>query len=330
MRKTMIEEASLGVSDLAKTANDLLTYFNGSEDDASPKFDASKEIHGTDLSFSDCVVRITSIADIADKFGTSKDFLMVPKNRINSFKQRIDETQNHINSLNKYFRQVLRDGGDLDAFVYETFHIRTKNGHQHDLRAHFKNFSDSTEGLLEAFYSVLTVLRPTRSTFSFLAAANAMSSLIETSSAQIHALDGEIENLRNAVAEASNHVVRVQTHATTAKEAADETTRAKDEGGKDRKTIGEYLAEVTNKKTAVETIHSTATELKKEVESYSEKFQLFDQQLEGRNKDFDQGKTQQTSLFADFDKKRNMRKHCSNKLRAYCREQQVLASPQRT
>ncbi len=46
MRKTKIDEISLGANDLASTATELLEFFNNSDADGSPNFDVKKEIHG--------------------------------------------------------------------------------------------------------------------------------------------------------------------------------------------------------------------------------------------------------------------------------------------
>lgn len=304
MRKTKIDEISLGAKDLASTATELLGFFNSSGKDGSPSFDVAKVIHGTDISFADCVSRVTAIAEISDKFGNSKHFLMVPTNRITLLKQRIDEAQQHLDTLGNQFRQVTKSGGDMQLFNYDNFHLQTTNGQSHDFRGHFKNFSESTEALLDAFYLVLTVLRPTRSTYSFQAAANALSSLIESSSEQISKLHEENEALRQAVAAASQQVSNAEAQANKAKEAAEEAIRTKDEGAKDRRTIGEYLADATDKKTAITTAHTEATSLEIEVEEYREKFKSFDRQLNNRNNEFVRGKEEQEKLFANFEEKK--------------------------
>ena len=304
MRKTKIDEISLGANDLATTAIELLKFFNSSGEDGSPTFDVSKAIHGTDISYADCVSRIASIAEIADKFGNSKHFLMVPANRITQLKKRIDETQSHLDTLGNQFRQAIKEGGGFQLINYNNFHLQTTNGQDHDFRGHFKNFTDSTETLLEAFYLVLTVLRPTRSTYSFQAAANALSSLIESSSEQIQNLHEENKALSQAVTAAKNQVSSAEAQAKNATKAAEETSRTRDEGAKDRKTIGEYLADVTEKKTAIETAHTVASSLEDEVEEYREKFKSFDRQLEDRNNDFLQGKEKQNELFANFEDKK--------------------------
>ncbi|MFC6655198.1 hypothetical protein ACFQEX_06535 [Roseibium salinum] len=121
MRKTKIDEISLGANDLVTTATELLEFFNSSGEDGSPNFNVSKAIHGTDISYADCVSRIASIAEIADKFGNSKHFLMVPANRITQLKQRIDETQKHLDTLGNQFRQILKVEAGCSYLIMTTF-----------------------------------------------------------------------------------------------------------------------------------------------------------------------------------------------------------------
>ena len=202
MRKTKINEIGLGAKGLAIAATELLKFFNGSGTDGSPNFEVWKTIHGTDIAYNDCVSRISYIADIADKFGKSKNFLMVSDNRITELKQRIDETQKYLDALENKFRQTIKRGDGWQEFNYDNYQLQTINGQWHDFSASFKSFSDSTEMLLEAFYSVLLVLMPTRSNQSFQAAEDVLSSLVESSSKQIHKLHEENKALKQAVAAA--------------------------------------------------------------------------------------------------------------------------------
>ena len=63
MRKTKIDEISLGAKDLATTATELLEFFSSSGEDGSPNYDVAKAIHGTDISFADCVSRIEVVPE---------------------------------------------------------------------------------------------------------------------------------------------------------------------------------------------------------------------------------------------------------------------------
>lgn len=293
MRKNKIEEISLGATDLASSATDLLSYFNGATERGDVIFDVKKEIHGTDISYSDCLSRIITIAEIAEKFEKSSHFLLVPLPRITQLKQAIDDTQRHLDALFNQFKQATQSGAGQQSFSYDNFHFMGANGHNVDFRATFKNFSDITETLLESFFRVLVILRPTKATYSFQAAANAFAALVESSSEEIEKLHLENAKLKKLVSNAD-------ANSAEAKTAADEAIRLRDEGAKDRKTISEYLADATDKKASIDTVHSSASSLEDEVTEYKETFEAFDRQLKERNSNFEEGKQKQQELFDKF------------------------------
>ena len=76
------------------------------------------------------------------------------------------------------------------------------------------------------------------------------------------------------------------------------------EGAKDRKTVGEYLGEVTEKKTTIDTVHTETSTLEEEVKEYKSKFDAFDRQLDDRVEALERGKKEQSELFSDFNMQR--------------------------
>lgn len=300
MIKAKLEEISVDTENLSKAATGFLEYLIAVGEEGSPNYDVAKIIHGTDVSYSDCVSRLSIMAELANKFGASKHYLMVPAIRISILKQNIDEAQRHLNSLENQFRQVVQIGGGIRSFNYENFHLQANNGQNNDLRGYFKNFNDSVEALLDPFMAVLAILRPSRSTYSFQAAANALTVLIDKSNEQLQALFQENASLRQAASDAQQLVAIAEAQADSAKDSADEALRTKEEGAKDRKTIAEYLADATDKRAAIEATYSEASSLKNEIHEYQEKFKSFDRQLENRNNDFEIGKERQESLFARY------------------------------
>ncbi|KZK79991.1 hypothetical protein PsAD13_04983 [Pseudovibrio sp. Ad13] len=293
MRKTQIEEISLGAADLASSATDLLGYFNSSTESGSVYFNVKKNIHGTDISYADCLSRVVVVADISETFGKSNHSLLVPLPRILQLKQAIDGSKQHLDTLANQFRQIVQGGGGVGSFNYDNFHLQTVNGQNHDFRAFFKNFCDTTESLLEAFFSILVVLRPSKATFSFQAAANALSSLVQSSSEEIEKLRTENMELKKAVADAL-------TKASDTRTAWEEAVRLKDESAKERKTIGEYLADATEKKASIDSIQYLASSLEDEVTQYQNNFDGFDKRLKARNADFEEGNQIQRQLFERF------------------------------
>lgn len=297
MRKTKIEEISRSAADLAASATDLLNYFTSSSETSEIFFDVKKVIQGTDISFSDCMSRLTLISEMSEKFDKSSHFILVPLPRITQLKQSIDETQQRLDAVSSQFRQLIQGGGGFQSFNYDNFIITTKNGATHNLASIFKNFVDATESLLEYFFQVLIILRPSKATYSFQAAAKALSLVIERSSDEIQDIHAENIKLKKL----SSNMEKLEA---SAKSSSEEMTRLKDESAKDRKTITEYLSEATEKKTNIETINSTASTLEHEVTEYQESFEAFDRQLKNRNTEFEEGKVKQEGLFSKFDEQK--------------------------
>jgi len=294
MRTKKIEEISRSAVDLANSAAELVNYFTNSNTDGDIIFDVKKTLHGTDISFSDCLSRITTISGIAEKFDKSSQFILVPLPRITQLKQSIDETQQRLDAISNQISQVIQSGGGFQSFNYDSFIITTANGATHNLAGIFKNFADVTENLLESFHNVLVILRPSKATYSFQAAANALSTLIDKASDEIQNINSEHAKLKKASSTIEKMVVDV-------KSSSEETARLKDESAKDRKSISEYLSEATEKKTNIETINAAANKLEDKVAEYQESFESFDRQLKNRNADFEEGKRKQEGLFSKFD-----------------------------
>ena len=294
MRKTQIQEISTKTASLAASATNLLTYFNGSAESGGIVFDVTRQFPGTDVSYSDCLSRLTIIAEIAEKFEKSKNINLVPLPRISLLLKAIDQTQQHLNSLSSQFRQAVEQGGGAQGFNYDNFHLQTVNGRNYDFRTAFKNFSDSIENLLEAFFGVLVILRPSQATYSFQAAANALTRLVEDFSEQL-------QNLREENAELEEAVLGAKASEEKAKSAAEEAARQSDEAAKERKTLAEYTADATEKKASIDSIYSAAKTLESEISEYQEKFDAFDRQLSHRNEDFEKGKEKQEELFSRFE-----------------------------
>ncbi len=298
MRKTRFEEIGRAASDLASSANVLLERFNQSTGSGTVSFNVSKLIHGSDVSYADCVSRITSVAEIAGKFEGAKDLLLVPLSHVTQLKQAIDDTQQRLDTLANQFQQIFQSGGGIAAFNYDNFHLQASNGQNHDLRSHFKQVSDATEILLEAFFRILVILRPAKTTYSFQAATKALSGVIEAASGELEKLRADNVALKKAVANA-------ESKASDAKTAAEEAVRNRDEAAKDRKTVGEYLSDATDKKATIDTVHAATEALEAKVEEYEKTFTAFQRQLDDRNTDFETGQKQQQHLFKQFDKQRD-------------------------
>jgi hypothetical protein len=300
MRQQHLEQIVSGLAEATSTAVRLVQYFNEPGENGSQHFDPSKPIYGTEISFADCTSRLVSISDISKKLKVSEDILMLPTQRVMQLKQKVKDTEGALENLAKQFRHAVEHSGGSASFNYDNFHLATKNGQNHDFRAHFKNVVNQTEELLEAFFQVLFILRPTKGSFSFQAAANSLSTVISKSGEQLQEIRSSHQELKKLVEDCAKLSELAKQHEVSAKSAAEETGRTQDEAGKDRRTIGEYLSQATEKKTSIESVYSDVNALQNRVTEYKDKFDAFDRQLKDREKNFELGQEQQAKLFKNF------------------------------
>lgn len=292
MRTEKIASIIQSVQKLNDSANNLLSSFNAPLDDGSVTFDIKAPIFGSDVNFVECMSRIMSVSQVVERFEKTNNHIMVPLPRLTHFEQSIISTQQYVDALISIFQQMPSTGGILQI-TYDTFQAQQKNGQTIDLRSPFKSFTDSLDQLLESFFQVLVIIRPTKATYSFQAAANSLSNLVAS-------VSGEMESLRKEVATLRKQASASEALVASTKESAEESARIRDESAKDRKTVSEYLSEATDKKTSIDSVHLSATSLENEVAEFREKFEAFDRQIEKRTEDFTTGSVNQATLFESF------------------------------
>ncbi len=156
---------------------------------------------------------------------------------------------------------------------------------------------DEVEALLAAFYSNLVILKPTKASYSFQAAANALSEMLGRTEKEHDALRKKLFDLEKVAEE-------VQEYKNSAEASKNEAGRLEQQSSSDRQTISEYLADATEKQSAVSSVHTEATNLSSKVDDYREDFEKFQKRLDERNAEYDSGVTNLAALINDFDNQR--------------------------
>lgn len=293
MRNKKIEQLKVNMSDLMSSSELLIDYFNDEADGIL--FDMKKTIPSTDLSLSDIITRISVVSESIDSFEKSTNLIMVPSSRLDQLMQASQEVQARLDELLSRSQQVVKSAGGFSSFNYENFHMQTANGQNHDLRGLFRSLVGSTDSLLEAFYGVLAIIKPSKPTYKFYRISGALSGLVENISNDLQELSNKLANLKNISQRAESELAKSE-------EAAKEALRNKEEIIQDRTTVKEYHAEVTESKASIEDIYTKARSLEKEVKGYAEKYEEFDRNLDERNKQFDEGSKRQEKLLEALDR----------------------------
>jgi predicted nucleic acid-binding Zn-ribbon protein len=297
MRKKHIETITQKAEDLSTTADNLLNSLSRFEDASSQPFDLKKPIRGTDSSVSQIVARIHAVNGIIAEFDKATRADLVPLSVLNNLQQAIDDTISAIEGLIKQIDNLKTSHGGLQKFDYNNFHAQTKNGNNHNLENSFQNLQNTCELLLNRFFDGLYILKP-RSSYSFQAAASALSSIINDANDKLSTLKKSLNQVSVSEESLSTKVEQATTY-------LDEIKRLKTDGDSDRKTIADYLAQATQEKTSIQSVSEEASKLQTAVKGYQERFDEFQQQLDAREATFTEGTEKIEALISSFEKQRS-------------------------
>jgi len=296
MRQKQIHTIVAKAHELSTTAANLLNSLSQFEDANSQPFDLKKPIRGTGSSVSKIAARIHAVVGIITEFDKATRADLVPLSVLTNLQQAIDETVSAANVLAKQTDDLRTAQGGLQTFNYSSFQAQTKNGNSHNMEGHFQALHNACETLLERFFDGLYILKP-RASYSFQAAASALSSVIDDANDQLSALKKSLKQV--AVSEESLSAKEEQ-----ATSDLEEIKRLKTDSDSDRKTIADYLSQATQEKASIQTISDEASKLQATVKGYQEQFDSFQRQLEDREKTFASGSEKLDELIASFEEQR--------------------------
>lgn len=282
---------------LSENARSLLEQLSQLKDDTGKAFNVNATVLSTTSTPVNWLGRIVTMDEIVQKFDSGKQNYMVPETRLTILKSSLETTNKSFISLQNNFFQVLNISGGLRQFNYDNFHATTKNGQAHNCLPWFKAVDDTIDPLMDAFFNVLMILRPTKATYSFQAASNALNEMIS----KTHAL---YESYRNKEDELTKGLNTAKQTEKKFEEIAKELNRLRDEGASDRKTITEYASDASDKVASISTAHNEAMELQAIVQEYDSKFQSFDRQINSRENAFSEGTQKIQELIAKFEEQR--------------------------
>lgn len=294
MRRKNVETIIQKAEELSTSADNLLNSLSQFEDAIGQPFDVKKTIRGTDSSISDIVARIHAVAGIIAEFDKATRIDLVPLSVLTNLQQAIDETVLAANELAKQINNMKTSQGGLQVFNYSNFHAQTKNGTNHNMQGQFQTLHNRCETLLQRFFESLYILKP-RASYSFQAAANALSSVINDANDQLSTLKKTLKQV--AVSEQG-----LSAKDQEATQHLEEIKRLRDDSDRGRKTISEYLSQATQEKISIKSISEEAFSLQNTVKSYHENFEKFQQQIEDREIAFQSGSEKLAELIASFEK----------------------------
>jgi len=297
MRQKNINAIIKKTEELSTATDNLLNALSRFEDANDHPFDIKRVIRGTDSSVSQIVARIHAVVGIIVELGKATRADLVPLSVLTNLQQAADQTVSAVNNLIEYVDNLRQSQGGLQSFNYENFQALTKDGNNHNAESHFQALNNATEELLKRFFESLFILKP-RATYSFHAAANALSSVIDDANANLASLKKSLKQVHIS----ERDLVAKQENATT---LLDELRRLKTDSDNDRKTIAEYMAQATQERTAIKAVSSETSTLQATVKSYQESFDQFQKKLDEREEAFSEGTAKLDDLIEAFEKQRS-------------------------
>ncbi|ANG96766.1 hypothetical protein A8A54_09965 [Brucella pseudogrignonensis] len=292
MRQEKFEEIELTrqqISARSEETQDLLTTQTGSD---QPYFDQSQIIAGTDYSFSDVQAKITTSLEILSELEKLHASPIVPGSILKGIVHGSNELNEALIALNEKIKQISTTNAGWTDIDYTNFTAKTATGHQVNLLPEFQNVASKSDQFIANLLSLSPLLRP-RSGYRFAIAAKELSSIIEKTTSTL----GEARTILKQTQNSSSIVSEL---AKKALEQQENVALKVSESDRDRTTIANFLAKVTEQNAAIEQAISKSTDLETTIEASTEALQLFEKQIEERDKRFKSGEVALTNLLADL------------------------------
>ncbi|NRG17354.1 hypothetical protein HPQ64_06615 [Rhizobiales bacterium] len=293
MRKDKLKSIIKKSVTLSNSTDNLIRHLAQFENENGQPFNTKKPIPNTDSSVSQIVSRIQSCTGLIAEFENATRFNLTPLEALVNLEQSLDQTKVHIDRLVQQVVGIKQAHGGLRTFDYSNFNALANNNNNINIHAYFNNVYNTTEDLLKRLFENLFILKP-KSSYSFQAAANSLTSLINDTYDKFTSLDKTLKQLsiteKELISkndEASNQL--------------DEIKRFKTDSDNDRQTIAEYLSQATSQKTDIQTIQDEASELQATVNDYQETFNQFQKQLDNRNNQFAVGERKFDEIINKFE-----------------------------
>lgn len=298
MRTKLLKEIANEAKAYGEDAGNLLVRLSQFVDATGQAFDVRRTIRGTDSPVAHVVSRIQTAAGLAAEFGNSTRADIVPAQVLTQLQTVIKEGRAAIDNVGKLVDTLVNTHGGLQTFNYKNMHAQTQNGQTHNMDGQFQALYATSETFLVRFFESAQILKP-RGGFSFQAAANSLSQQLERGHETLEAIRGALKQIGTAEKSLSAKEEAAVTH-------VEEIERQKTNAEADRKTIAEYLEQVTQQKAGVQTVHQEATKLKEQVDTYQFTFDKFQAALDERDQRFEDGTTRLDKLITEFTDQRNV------------------------
>lgn len=238
-------------------------------------FELSVSIPDLDHSLFELQMRLAGTFGLLKGLPANADFSVVPDAFINDLFNHLDNARSTLDQIVQFVIEINTSEGaeeiDKDALFVV---LRGSDQARKEFGPLFKQMWVHSEHLLNFYYRII----PATGGESFAD----FSGLSAGFGARMKEIEVSAETMRNLGDEATDTKKKIDAIEEQLSGHESEAARIKEEGANDRKSISEYLGEVTQKQAEINGIHTAAVSLKEQVASYEGQFDAFQKQLDAR------------------------------------------------
>lgn len=291
MRSKRIAEVKEEVSRSEERLDRLLKSLSAMQDKQGRAFDLSAVIPATDTTVSDIRARHAALAGLVRKMDRKGGeivpaaFFQAVSNALRSVGNAADQIEAEISTIEGW--------QGLANFNYDNFVATAANGQQRDFSGPFKAFNDGSEAYLTAFHSLFQAVNPSRASFNFSAATEALSKIISRATDARNDLAKALDSATSALAKIKSQEERLG--AIVSQADANSSSISEQLG---RSTSA--MAEVEAHRDRITEILKAAEEMDDAVEAYGESFEKFSDEMDRRNSAYEKGVRSLETLSAEL------------------------------
>lgn len=292
MRDDQIPRVKKRAASIEKAFDDLLKFLGKTADKNGRAFDISRPIPTTDSSISDLRARTAVVEGLTRKFD-EKGGALTPLTDFVSLVNAGNAVTNAITQITDVITTNSQAGGGIQTIGYENLNITLVNGGEFSIQGQFKTLFDSTENYLKSFQEVFQAVNPSRASFNFGAATEALSAIIG------QAQKGH-EALQKALEAANAELQQIGQHRSNFGSVLDDVKEKQAHLSEQVGQAAEALANISARNEEATNLSNATSELKDRVSAYQTEFEAFQAQLDTMKQAHTTGDSQLKALIERF------------------------------
>ena len=257
----------------------------------------SEGLYSSRQSLEDINSQVLAFVGTTQGLGGEVDSTFIPNKWFEYLHKEISQLKEHYQSLKTILDNF---GSNRVQAIHNNFDkttIEDENGHEVSVHDLFEPIRISISNALSYYHNLANVLGCVGSID--------LSKIFKGLSKELSKANETQEKLSQVLQEASKSQSDIKSLHEDEESMRNELEQLKKDGERGRKTINEYSAESTEKLASIREVKRQAEQLNASIENYQPSFDVFQRDLEDRNKTFIEGSDNQRILFEQLNEMKN-------------------------